>query len=271
MIIAIDGPAGSGKSSVAKTVALRMGFHYLDTGAMYRAVAAAAIRQGLSLDDGCALRDFSRARRISFSYEPGEVLPSRVFFGDEDMTDYIRSPEIDSVVSKVASCPELRGDMLEKQRMLGSKGNYVVEGRDIGTVVFPTAPLKIFLTAQVEERARRRSAQNEARGLPDNYEQILQALKARDEYDSNRKVAPLTRAADAVNLDTTNMTEEEVIRFIVDMATEVQAKVCGADGGAGDDNLCNIPADMSVEALYPFAKGDNVNSAGSQSDEAKCT
>ena len=254
MIIAIDGPAGSGKSSVAKAVALAMGFHYLDTGAMYRAVAAAALQHNVSLDDSAALRDFSMKRRISFSYAEGEVLPSRVFFGDEDMTNYIRTPEIDASVSKVAACPELRGDMLEKQRMLGSKGNYVVEGRDIGTVVFPTAPLKIFLTAAVEERARRRSAQNEARGLPSNYEQILKALKARDEYDSNRKIAPLIRAKDAVDLDTTHMTEKEVIDFIVSRAREVQGRVCGSDLGVNDDNLASIPADMSVDALYPELK-----------------
>ncbi|MCL2537704.1 MAG: (d)CMP kinase, partial [Coriobacteriia bacterium] len=172
MIIAIDGPAGSGKSSVAKAVALRMGFHYLDTGAMYRAVAVGALARGIDLSDGSALRAFSKDRRIRFAYEEGEVLPSRVFFGDEEMTDLIRTPEADRAVSPVSACPELRGDMLQKQRMLGAQGNYVVEGRDIGSVVFPNAALKIFLTADVEERARRRSKQNEARGLPCDYEAI---------------------------------------------------------------------------------------------------
>jgi cytidylate kinase len=245
VIIAIDGPAGSGKSSVAKAVALRMGFHYLDTGAMYRAVAVAAIRRGIALDDGVALRDFSKTRRISFEYEEGEIVPSRVFFGGEDLTNYIRTPEADKAVSPVSACPELRGDMLEKQRMLGAKGNYVVEGRDIGSVVFPNAALKIFLTACIEERAKRRSLQNEARGLPNDFATILQSLKDRDEQDSNRAVAPLMRAEGAIEVDTTKMTEEEVVQAIVDLATEVRDKVCGADGGAGDDNLAGIASDGS--------------------------
>ena len=246
MIIAIDGPAGSGKSSVAKAVALRMGFHYLDTGAMYRAVAVAALKRGIELDDGVALREFSKTRRISFSYEEGEILPSRVFFGDEDLTDYIRTPEADRSVSHVSACPELRGDMLEKQRMLGAKGNYVVEGRDIGSVVFPNAPLKIFLTADIEERARRRATQNAARGMPSDFDAILESLKSRDEIDSNREVAPLTQAEDAILLDTTNMTEEEVIQFIVDKAVEVRDKVCGEDGGVNDDNLIGLYLAMGI-------------------------
>jgi len=254
VIIAIDGPAGSGKSSVAKAVALRMGFHYLDTGAMYRAVAASALKRGIALDDGAALRNFSKTRRISFAYEEGEVLPSRVFFGDEEMTDHIRTPEIDKAVSPVAGCAELRGDMLEKQRMLGSKGNYVVEGRDIGTVVFPNAALKIFLTACVEERAKRRSLQNEARGMPSDFDTILQSLKDRDEYDSSREVAPLVKAQDAIELDTTDMSEEEVISHIVDLATTVRDRVCGEDGGASDDNLVGIPDEL--QDLSCFATTD---------------
>jgi len=247
VIIAIDGPAGSGKSSVARAVAARLSFHYLDTGAMYRAVAAGALQRGIDLNDGVALRDFSKTRRISFAYEEGEALPSRVFFGDEEMTDYIRSPEVDKAVSPVAGCAELRGDMLVKQRMLGSKGNYVVEGRDIGTVVFPNAALKIFLTACVKERARRRSKQNEQRGLPSNYDEILQSLIDRDDYDTNRKIAPLTRASDATELDTTTMSEEEAIQTIVDLAIEVRDRVCGADGGIHDDNLEGISLELGPE------------------------
>lgn len=241
MIIAIDGPAGSGKSSVARSVALRMGFHYLDTGAMYRAVAVAAMRQNIDLEDGVALRDFSKSRKINFAYDEGGVLPSRVYFGDEEMTDFIRSPEVDKAVSSVASCPELRGDMLAKQRMLGRRGNYVVEGRDIGSVVFPNAALKIFLTACVEERARRRSAQNEARDLPSDFEHILQALKERDDRDFNREVAPLVRAEDAVELDSTNMSEEEVIEAITTLAAERQKEIAKPACGAQDDNCIGLP------------------------------
>jgi len=241
VIIAIDGPAGSGKSSVAKTVALRMGFHYLDTGAMYRAVAVGAMRRDIDLSDGVALREFSKSRRIRFAYEEGEALPSRVFFGDEEMTDYIRTPEVDKAVSPVSGCPELRGDMLEKQRMLGAKGNYVVEGRDIGTVVFPNAALKVFLTACVEERARRRTLQNEQRGIDCDYEVILQALKDRDDFDMNREVAPLIMADDALELDTTDMTEIEVVDYIVKLAQRVRDEVCGPDGGLNDDNTVGLP------------------------------
>ena len=220
MIIAIDGPAGSGKSSVAKAVALRMGFHYLDTGAMYRAVAMSALKHGIALDDGVALRDFSKTRRISFAYESGEVLPSRVYFGDDDMTDYIRSPEADKAVSPVAGCPELRGDMLEKQRLLGSKGNYVVEGRDIGSVVFPNAALKIFLTASPEDRAQRRYDELSAKGTAPPYEQILSDIKARDHNDSTRKEAPLRQAEDAVFLDTTGNEFEQSVALIEGLIRE---------------------------------------------------
>jgi len=239
--IAIDGPSGSGKSTVAKGLAQALGFVYIDTGAMYRAVAVGAMRRSIDLSDGVALRDFSKSRKIRFAYEEGEVLPSRVYFGDEEMTDYIRTPEVDGAVSLVAGCPELRGDMLAKQRMLGSKGNYVVEGRDIGSVVFPNAALKIFLTACVEERARRRSLQNEARGLSSDFEKTLQALKVRDEKDFNREIAPLMIAEDAVELDTTDMNEDEVIQAIVDLATKVRDRVCGPDGGASDDNCRGLP------------------------------
>lgn len=218
MIIAIDGPAGSGKSSVAKAVALRLGFRYLDTGAMYRALAVIAIRQSIDLHDDQQLAQLSVNCSVRFAFEPGEVLPSRVFFDDEDVTDYLRTPEIDAAVSALSASPGLREDMLVKQRRLGSNGDFVVEGRDIGSVVFPDAELKIFLTADVAERARRRVAQNKARGIESDYDEILASLIVRDERDTSREIAPLTRADDAVQLDSTNLTEEEVIDTIVDLA-----------------------------------------------------
>jgi cytidylate kinase len=227
LIVAVDGPAGSGKSSVAKEVALRLGFHYLDTGAMYRAVAVAALRQGISLDDGEALAALAQGEVVDgcpagcpvrFMYGAEDVLPSRVFFGDEELTTAIRTPEADAAVSPVSACPELRDVMLVCQRELGRDGDFIVEGRDIGTVVFPKAELKVFLTASVEERARRRYEQNIGRGLPGDYKTILEALKVRDEYDSTREVAPLMAAEDAIELDTTELSQTEVVDFIVTLA-----------------------------------------------------
>jgi cytidylate kinase len=217
-----------------------MNFRYLDTGAMYRAVAVAAQNRGIDLDDGNALREFSKSRSVSFSYDPGSVLPSHVYFGDEDLTDQIRTPQADAAVSKVASCADLREDMLKKQRALGAQGNFVVEGRDIGSVVFPNAALKIYLTADVKERARRRAAQNKARGMDGDFDTVLAALKARDERDMNRKVAPLVIADGATILDTTDMDKEQSIQAIVDLATITQDQVCGEDKGVGDDNLAGI-------------------------------
>jgi cytidylate kinase len=218
LIIAIDGPAGSGKSSVAKGAALRLGFHYLDTGAMYRAVAVGAIEHGIALDDGAALCELALAHPVSFAYAPGEVLPSRVFIENRDVTAAIRSSEADAAVSPVSAHAELREVMLARQRELGASGNYVVEGRDIGTVVFPNAEVKAFLTAEACERARRRSEQNKARGASDSYEEVLVALQARDEYDSTREVAPLVAAHDATVLDTTELSQAEVEDLIVSLA-----------------------------------------------------
>ncbi|MCL2680800.1 MAG: (d)CMP kinase, partial [Coriobacteriia bacterium] len=178
------------------------------------------ITRGIDLHDSEGLSALSVNCSIRFAYQSGEALPSRIFFDDEDVTEKIRTPQIDRAVSPVSACPGLREDMLYKQRKLGSEGDYVVEGRDIGSVVFPDAELKIFLTAEVGERARRRAKQNKQRGLPSDFEEIRQSLIARDDYDSNRAVAPLLRAEDAINLDTTHMSEGEVIQRIVDLAKE---------------------------------------------------
>lgn len=218
MIIAIDGPAGSGKSTVAKFAARELGFHYLDTGAMYRALAECALRFGLDLDDEDAIVSMCGDKPITFGYAPGEVLPSKIFIDGEDVSKAIRTPEVDAAVSPVSAHPLVRDAMVEQQRNIAKSGNYVVEGRDIGTVVFPGAEVKIFITAAPEERAHRRARQNRERGMTDDYDTIYQSILRRDEADTQRAVAPLKPADDATIIDTTDMTLEHVVEAIVTLA-----------------------------------------------------
>jgi cytidylate kinase len=222
MIIAIDGPAGSGKSSVAKAVAGLLGFHYLDTGAMYRAVAQRALADGISLGDEAGLAAIAQSAPIAFAHEAGDPLPSRVLIGGVDVTEAIRSPEIDNAVSPVARLPLVRAAMVAQQRHLGAQSDIVVEGRDIGTVVFPDAALKVFLTASPQERARRRAAQQSARGLAVSHADVLDSIERRDTADSTREHSPLSAAADAVTLDTTGMTFTQVVDAIAGLARERQ-------------------------------------------------
>jgi cytidylate kinase len=218
MIIAIDGPAGSGKSTIAKLVARRMGFHYLDTGAMYRALALRALEDGVDPSDESAVTDIASTEEITFAHEPGEPLPSRIFIGGVEVTRGIRSPQVDDAVSVVARLPRVRSAMLEQQRHLGRESDIVVEGRDIGTVVFPDAEVKVFLTASPAERARRRAAQQSAAGVTLDAEAVLESIVKRDEADSSREVAPLRAADDAHELDTTDMTIDSVVAHIASLA-----------------------------------------------------
>lgn len=212
MIIAIDGPSGAGKSTVAKAVAKQMGFSCLDTGAMFRSVAWQAGQLGVSLDNAEALGQIAQDYQISFEHEPGDPAPRRVLMGGVDVTAQIRTAQIDRAVSAVASVPAVRQALLEQQRRIGDAGDYVVEGRDIGTVVFPNAAVKVFLTASNEERARRRVAQNLERGVGStDYEEVLADIIRRDEADSSRAAAPLRPAQDAVHIDSTAFSIEEVI------------------------------------------------------------
>jgi len=223
MIIAIDGPAGSGKSTVAKLVAETMGFHYLDTGAMYRAVAWRAWSAGISPSDEDAVVGIAQNDEIAFAHEPGESLPSRVFIAGEDATQAIRSPQIDDAVSAVARLANVRAAMVAQQRHLGAGADIVVEGRDIGTVVFPDAEVKIFLTASAEERARRRAQQQSESGLQVDAREVHDSITRRDEADSSRAVAPLAAAEDAIVLDTTGLTIAQVVDEIASLAREVRA------------------------------------------------
>ena len=204
MIIAIDGPSGAGKSTVAKAVAKELGFSCLDTGAMYRAVAWRALHDGVSLEDAEAVGALAHSCTISFRHEQGDPVPRRVFVDGVEVTGAIRTAEIDRSVSAVSAVPAVRQALLDQQRRIGSEGNYVVEGRDIGTEVFPNAEAKVFLTASAEERAHRR--------------EVLDDIIRRDELDSSRDTAPLRPAEDAVLLDSSSMHVEEVIGSICGLA-----------------------------------------------------
>jgi cytidylate kinase len=208
MVIAIDGPAGAGKSTVARGVADALGFTYLDSGAMYRCVALAALRAGVELDDGTALGRIADGLEI-------RLVGRRVELDGEDVTEQIRTPDVDLAASRVSVHPEVRGEMVKRQRALIEAGRYVAEGRDIGTVVSPDAQLKVFLTASDEERARRRAA--ESRELLDD---VVESQRERDARDEGREHSALRPADDAVELDTTGLSVDEVVDRVVRLARD---------------------------------------------------
>ncbi len=223
MIVAIDGPSGAGKSTVAKAVAKKLGFSCLDTGAMYRSIAWLACERGIDLYDDEALGQIARQADIVFGHVDGDPIPRQVFIDGHDVTDAIRTKEIDKAVSPTSASPSVRAAMLDQQRRIALSGDYVIEGRDIGTVVFPDADVKVFLTASDEERAHRRLRQNVDRGVGSiDYEEILADLKRRDNYDSSREVAPLVAADDAVVMDSTDLYIEDVIEKICNLAKDSQ-------------------------------------------------
>lgn len=208
MVIAIDGPAGAGKSTVARAVADALGFTYLDSGAMYRCVALAALRAGVDLDDPADVGLIAREIRIEFSGE-------RVLLDGEDVTDAIRVPDVTAASSRVSVHPEVREAMVAGQRGLIESGGYVAEGRDIGTVVSPDAPLKVFLTASPEERARRRAAES-----GEEADAVLAAQAARDARDRDREHGALRAADDSVEIDTTGLEVAQVAERVVALARE---------------------------------------------------
>jgi CMP/dCMP kinase len=208
MVIAIDGPAGAGKSTVARAVARALGLTYLDSGAMYRCVALAALRAGASLDDGVALGGLVRGLQVALA-------DGRVSLDGEDVTEAIRAPDVSAAASRVSVHPEVREAMVERQRALIAAGDYVAEGRDIGTVVSPDAMLKVFLTASDGERARRRAAET---GEP--LADVRAAQATRDARDREREHGALRAADDAVEIDTTGLSVDEVAGRIADLAVE---------------------------------------------------
>ena len=215
MIVAIDGPSGAGKSTIAKIVAKTVGFSCLDTGAMFRSIAVLALEKGISLDDDAALGDLATKNEIAFTFDDNEERAQHVFIAGKEVTSAIRTAEVDKAVSPVSAAPSVRAALLEQQRRIGNAGNYVVEGRDIGTTVFPQAEVKIFLTASAEERARRRVSQNEARGIGSvDYEEVLADIIRRDQADSTRAVSPLRQAEDAYLLDSSDLTIDQVVEAI---------------------------------------------------------
>lgn len=215
-IIAIDGPSGAGKSSAAKKIAEALSWDYLDTGAMYRATALALKRAGTGLEDEAALFRVLGSMRL-------EQLGTRIFLNGEDVSEAIRSHEITQFVTPVSADARVREVLVEQQRKIGQRGGFVVDGRDIGTVVFPNAALKIYLTASVGARARRRFMEQQAKGIAMALEAVAADIQRRDHADSTRAVAPLRRAEDAVELDSSDLTLDEVVAKIVGMWNRIQA------------------------------------------------
>jgi cytidylate kinase len=215
MIVAIDGPAGSGKSTVAREVARRLGFTYLDSGALYRTLALLALEGGLDIGDGPALGRFAGETRIDIGGADDGSL--RVLVDGRDLTQAIRSPAVTSASSQVAAHPEVRRALLEKQRSIIRSGDHVVEGRDIGTVVAPDAAVKVFLDATPDERVRRRVAEFERRGDRAQTNDVRAAIAERDTRDTTRAAAPLKPASDAVAIDTTSLSPGEAVERVLDL------------------------------------------------------
>ncbi|MFU8890685.1 MAG: (d)CMP kinase [Anaerosomatales bacterium] len=222
MIVAIDGPAASGKSTVAKALARKIGAHYLDTGAMYRAVALAALTRGISLDDASSIARLADEVIIEFVHAAGSPIPTAVLLDGKDVTAAIRTPSVDDAVSAVARMGEVRAALVEQQRRIAAQApSIVLEGRDIGTVVFPDAEVKVFLTASPAERARRRHAEMTGHGHAVEEGEVLDGLQRRDDADSTREAAPLVAADDAILLDTTGLTIDQVVDSVAALVERV--------------------------------------------------
>jgi len=221
LIIAIDGPAGSGKSTSAKLVAKKLGYLYIDTGAMYRAITFHAL-ENQAIGDELKIIELARKCKIELNYVDGEVI---VLLNDENVSDKIRSAEVNAHVSDVSKISEVRKLLVEKQREIGAKGyGVVMEGRDIGTVVFPNADVKIFLTASLDTRATRRTNEYRENGSNVLVDEIKHNLSNRDKIDSSRNDSPLKKANDAVEVDTTNVTIDQQVNMILDVVKNVADK-----------------------------------------------
>ena len=215
--VAIDGPGGAGKSTMARALSRACGLHYVDTGAIYRTVGLAALRAGLEPSDGDGVPALLEELDVQIRYEEEE---QHMLLNGEDVTPFIRTPEISAAASAVSALPEVRAFLLQTQRDLASRGGVVMDGRDIGTVVLPEAELKVFLTASPEERARRRFLELREKGIDQPYEEVLREMNERDLRDSTRAVAPLRPAEDAVLLDSSELDPEQVLERLVALFRE---------------------------------------------------
>ncbi|GMU95647.1 MULTISPECIES: (d)CMP kinase [Ignavibacterium] len=220
LIIAIDGPAGSGKSTTAKLLAKKLGYLYIDTGAMYRAVTLFAIKNNI-LDDEKKIIELASKLDIELKLEDGIT---KVFVNGKDVSEEIRSLEVNQNVSPVSKIEGVRKILVEKQKRIGQNGGVVMEGRDITTVVFPNADVKIFLTASIEERARRRALEFAQKGQEVDIEKVKQNIIERDRIDSSRSISPLTKSPDAIEVDTSNLTIEEQVDLILEESKKIAEK-----------------------------------------------
>lgn len=215
--VAIDGPSGAGKSTVARAAAAKLGYVYVDTGAMYRAIGLAVCRRGISGDDIAGIVATLPTVELAIRYQDGE---QHILLCGEDVSDAIRTPEIAKYASQVSAVPEVRAFLLETQRNMAKNGNILMDGRDIGTVILPDAPVKIFLTASDEARAQRRYLELCEKGQQVTFDQVLHDIRQRDLQDSTRAVAPLKQADDAVLLDTSDITLEQSIEAVLRIIRE---------------------------------------------------
>lgn len=217
IIIAIDGPSGSGKSTVAKLLAMKLGYTYIDTGAMYRAVALQAKRENVDINSGVALSSLCDRVKIEFLPDNGGL---RTILNGEDVSEEIRTPEMSMAASDISARKEVRQSLLSLQRRMGENGGVVLEGRDVGTVIFPNAEAKFFLDASLEERGKRRYKELAAKGINVTLEQTIEDVKKRDINDSSRDIAPLKMADDSILVDSTNVGIKEVVEKMIEVVGE---------------------------------------------------
>lgn len=206
-IVTVDGPAGSGKSTIAKIIAKKYGFTYLDTGAMYRMIALYALENSISLDDTEAVEDMLKSTKL-------DIIGNQFFLNGKDVSEEIRTPRVSAIVSPVSAIKEVRVKLVDLQREISKGKSVILDGRDIGTVVFPNGDVKIFLVASPEERAKRRLKEYEEKGIEADYESVLASIKERDYLDSTRKESPLKKAEDAHEIDSSTMSIDEVVEAI---------------------------------------------------------